>query len=549
MSGERFADVVTSPATRARYEDAGLWTDDTLAGKLLMHADGRADRVAVVDELGSYTFARLASDAMALAGELSNRGVAAGDVVSIQLPNRYEFVVCAAAAQALGCVTNPLLPNYRANELQTVFGVARPAVVVTPAAYRGFDHVGLVTSMGYDGLHLVVGADGSLPSPALALDEVVRAGSSHPLAASDVAAVRAADVSEVIFTSGTEARPKAVMHTEQTANFSVRVAHDDLGMSDEDVVWMPSPLGHSTGFNYGMRFAVHHGLPLVLQDRWDPERAAELIERHRCSYTLAATTFLSDLVGHAARSSADLSSMVRFGCGGAAVPPSLVDAAADVGVEVLRLYGSTEVLVATWNRPGSSTEQRRDTDGTAMSHVEVDVDPTGDVQPVANAGEIVVRGPNTAVGFYQDPERTARTFTPDGWVRSGDVGVMSPDGYLGVVGRLKEIIIRGGVNIAPREIEDIIRGFDEVAAVAIVGVPDDRLGERACACIVPAPGATLDLGTITDRLRAMGVATYKLPERLELLEEMPTTASGKIQKPILLRRILDASDQEVRTDG
>lgn len=545
---DAFTDVVTSPSRRERYEAEGLWTDHTLAGRALEHADSAGDEVAVIDEHGSYTFGRLASDALALAGELRARGVGAGDVVSIQLPNRYELVVCAVAAQALGCVINPLLPNYRERELGTIFAVARPAVVVTPTEYRGFDHIGLVAAMGYRGLHLTVGDGGAIDDGPLSYEAAVDAGRSHPLPTSDIGSVAAASVSEVIFTSGTEAAPKAVMHTEQTANFSVRDAYDDLGMGPDDVVWMPSPLGHSTGFNYGMRFAVYHGLPLVLQDRWDPDHAVELVERHRCSYTLAATTFLSDLVAAARRHPADLSSMTRFGCGGAAVPPSLVDAAAELGITVLRLYGSTEVLVATWNRPWSSVEQRRDTDGAPMSHVDVRIDHEVEAQPVSGAGEILVRGPNTAVGFYRDPERTARTFTSDGWVRSGDVGVMSPDGHLSVVGRLKEIIIRGGVNIAPREIEDIIRGFDDVEAVAIVGVPDDRLGERACACVVPSDGVSIDLETITDRLRALGVATYKLPEVLHVVEQLPTTASGKIQKPILLQQVLEARDREGRAD-
>ena len=163
-------------------------------------------------------------------------------------------------------------------------------------------------------------------------------------------------VSELIFTSGTEATPKAIMHTEQTADFSVRAARDDLGVTDDDVVWMPSPVGHSTGFNYGLRFALYHGLPLVLQDRWDPVTAAATsCSEHACSYTLAATTFLQDLTEAAARRGRPARRPCAFfGCGGAPVPPALVDAAAAVGIEVLRLYGSTEVLVGTWNRPWST---------------------------------------------------------------------------------------------------------------------------------------------------------------------------------------------------
>jgi non-ribosomal peptide synthetase component E (peptide arylation enzyme) len=152
-------------------------------------------------------------------------------------------------------------------------------------------------------------------------------------------------------------------------------------------------------------------------------------------------------------------------------------------------------------------------------------------------GEIFTRGPNTCVGFFADEERTNSTFDTDAWVRSGDLATLDNDGNLTIIGRKKELIIRGGMNITPREIEDLVGGFDEVRAVAVVGTPDDRLGEVVCACIVLEPGTLLTLETVVQRLRDAGVATYKLPQRLELLDELPTTASGKIQKHEILRRI------------
>src|SRR5882757_3154867 len=218
-----------------------------------------------------------------------------------------------------------------------------------------------------------------------------------------------------------------------------------------------------------------------------------------------------------------------FCCGGAPVPAELVRAAAEVGIGVLRLYGSTEVLVGTWNRPDSPEEKRVATDGRAMSHVELRVD---------DDGELFTRGPNTCVGFFADPERTAATFN-DGWVRSGDMVTVNEDGYLTVVGRKKEIIIRGGLNIAPREIEELLVAFPEVKRAAVIGLPDERLGERMCACLVLVPEATLDFETMVERLRAGGLATFKLPQRLELLDELPTTASGKVQKHEIVRTLLD----------
>jgi non-ribosomal peptide synthetase component E (peptide arylation enzyme) len=207
----------------------------------------------------------------------------------------------------------------------------------------------------------------------------------------------------------------------------------------------------------------------------------------------------------------------------------------------LRLYGSTEVLVGTWNRPDAPLAQRMDTDGTPMSDVDVEIrDDDGKPCGPGETGEIFVRGPNTCVGFFADPDRTAATFDEDGWVRSGDLAVVGAHDTLTVAGRKKEIIIRGGINIAPREIEELILAWPEVERVAVVGIPDERLGERGCACVVLRAGATLTFDEMITRLKATGLATYKLPEQLQVLDALPTTASGKIQKFEIVRTIVAA---------
>jgi acyl-CoA synthetase (AMP-forming)/AMP-acid ligase II len=530
-----FGDLVTPDERRAAYLSAGLWDDATLAGRVATHARQRARGTAVIDAGGRHSYGELAATASAVAAGLAQRGVTAGSVVSIQLPNRYEAVVAAVAVQSLGAVINPLLPNYRLRELGHVFRTARPAVIFSAAEYRGFDHRQLVAEVvaetGVAAAHVVV--DGEAGAGGVTFEALCGGGGDS------LGGGTADAVSEIIFTSGTEAQPKAIMHTEQTANFSVRIAHHDLGLDESDVVWMPSPVGHSTGFNYGVRFALYHGLPLVLQDRWEGNAAAELVAAEGCTYTLAATTFLQDLAEAAARAGTTLDSLRYFGCGGAPVPPHLVDLAAERGIQVLRLYGSTEVLVGSWNRPASTRDQKRDTDGVAMSHVEMEIrDDDGAVVAPDEPGELFVRGPNTCVGFFADPERTAATFS-DGWVRSGDVLRMDADGYVTVVGRKKEIIIRGGLNIAPREIEELLLTFPEVERAAVIGLPDERLGERMCACVVLRAGTSVDFPTMIERLKATGLATYKLPERLEVLDALPATASGKIQKHEIVRALTD----------
>ncbi len=541
-----FRDMVTEPECAASYRRDGRWDSTTLSGRLAAVAVAGPARVAVIDRDGKavHTYAELEHDVSLFALWLVDRGVGRGDVVSIQLPNWYEFVVIALATQRVGGIINPLLPIYRRRELLHVLTVAQPKVLCTPAVYRDYDHLAesraVVADSGHSTVHVVV-ADtrpataGAVHAPAVWFADTLardRSGGAAEAGAAGREGERPDVVSELIFTSGTEATPKAIMHTEETANFSVRVAQQDLGLDDSDVVWMPSPIGHSTGFNYGVRLAIYHGLALVLQDRWDAAVACDLIAGHRASYTLASTTFLQDVVAEAERRGGDhLSSMTRFGCGGAPVPPELVRRAGACGIGVLRLYGSTEVLVATWNRPASPVDKKTGTDGVALTGVEVELrDDGGRVCPPGVAGEILVRGPNTCVGFYRDPERTAATFAPGGWVRSGDLATMDEDGYLTVVGRKKEIIIRGGLNITPREIEDLLLDFPEVDRAAVVGLPHERLGERVCACVVLAPGTELEFATMVERLRAIGVATYKLPEQLEILDSLPLTASGKTKK-------------------
>jgi len=532
-------DLVTTPARRDEYLRLGHWDDHTLVGQVRRHAATRPDGPAVIDDADRiHPYRDLAGDAGRVAAQLAAHGIGAGDVVSVQLPNWYETVVVAVAVQAAGAVINPLLPNYRRRELTHVFTTAHPAAIVTPTEYRGVDHVALVEEVvaatGVTPLHVRVGPGGS---GGLTLEEL-RAGPDTPLGPGPTAAA----VSELIFTSGTEASPKAIMHTEQTANFSVRVAYRDLGLTGDDVVWMPSPVGHSTGFNYGLRFALYHGLPLVLQDRWDAAAAIRLARDHHATYTLAATTFLQDVVEEAGRCRLRLPELRCFGCGGAPVPPDLVRAAGEVGIDVLRLYGSTEVLVATWNRPGSPARQRTNTDGVAMSDVDVEIRrDDGTPAPAGEPGEIYVRGPNTCVGFFRDAERTTATFDDAGWVRSGDLGVLDDGAALTVSGRKKEIIIRGGVNIAPREIEELLVGWPEVERAAVVGLPDRRLGERGCACLVLRPGATLTFETLVARLRDAGLAAFKLPESLTILDALPTTASGKVQKHEIVRALTNGS--------
>jgi cyclohexanecarboxylate-CoA ligase len=511
--------------TRAQqYVDEGWWDGSTLAARVHEHALEQPAAIAVVDETtdSRVTYGQLWDDACRVAAFLGEHGVWPGQVVSVQLPNWYETVAVDLGVLVRGAVLNPLLPNYRARELHHILGTARTKLLFTPDEFRGFDHAALGRELHetldtLDG-HVIVRGRGEF------WQHVLGRSSQHVEPSADPAAV-----SEVIFTSGTEATPKGVMHTEHTTNCNVRSAHAVNELTAADVVWVPSPIGHSTGLNFGVRLALYFGMKLVLQDRWDADRAVELIEQERCSYTLAATTFLTDLVHAAERSGGDVSSLTRFGCGGAPVPPEIVRAGANAGINVLRIYGLTEALVVSWNRAGSPFEKRMHTDGLPLPEVELEV----------RADEIMVRGPNVCVGLFDDPERERSIFTDDGWLHTGDAGVLDDDGYLSIVGRKKEIIIRGGLNIAPREIEDLLCELPAVRAAAVIGVPDARLGEIACACLVV--DEPVELADVVEYLTRRDLATYKLPQMLRIVTELPTTPSGKIRKNELRDQILEGT--------
>jgi acyl-coenzyme A synthetase/AMP-(fatty) acid ligase len=538
MASSEMRDLVNPPERVESYRRRGLWTPHTLASQVSAHAAASPDAIAVIDDRGRrrHTYGELCRDAAAVATRLTAAGAGPGRTVSLQLPNCYEAVVCAVAIQSVGAVINPLLPNYRARELTHVFRIARPVAVITPGDYRSWNFPNMIDEARHEsGVHPLNIVHGAGSAGDVALEQVLAgADPDHPLPHTRSA------VSELIFTSGTEATPKAIMHTEENANLAVRTTFADIGVQPGDLVWMPSPVGHSTGFNYGVRAALYHGRTLVLQDQWNASDAVDLIQRFGPSYTLAATTFLRDLVEECERTGTRLPQLRHFGCGGAPVPPELVDRAEAAGICVLRLYGSTEVLCATWNRPGDPLDKRKHTDGRALSNTEIDIrDEHGASLTRSVAGELHIRGPQSSVGFFADPERTQATYLPDGWIRSGDLAELDDDGHLTIVGRKKEIIIRGGVNIAPREIEDMLCTFPEVERAAVIGLPDERLGERTCAVVVLRPGARLPLETMVDRLRTAGLATYKLPQVLHVLPRFPTTPSGKVQKHEIVRWVTE----------
>ena len=485
----------------------------------------------MVEGTARTSFTALAAAAERLAGGLAARGVRAGDVVALQLPNWTETLAVLLAAARLGAVANPVLPIYRRRELGFILAEAGARVLFIPGRYRDCDHRALVRELrpALPALeHVVVVRDQPVDG-ALAYAEVAGPAPGPP--ASD-----AGTIGLLIYTSGTTADAKGVLHSHDTLLAEARSLAAVHGLTAADTVLMPSPLTHISGIVHALLVPAVFGTRAVLMDRWEPAAARALIAAERVTYMIGAPTFLRDL---AAGARGEATSLRLFSCGGADVDPALVrQAAARLGCVAKRVYGSTEFPTVTTTGPDDPPERRIDSEGRAIGANEVRlVDEDGAAVAPGREGEILARGPECFLG-YRNPALNADAFTADGWFRTGDLGTLDAEGYLRITGRRKDIIIRKGENISARELEDLLAAHPAIAEVAVVGVPDAVAGEIACAVLRLRPGARPPtLAEVAEHLTARGLSRRKLPERLEVVADFPRTASGKIVKRALRERL------------
>lgn len=519
-----------------RYTDDGSWAGNLVDGYLEDATAATPDAVAVIDRHRSWSYRELDEAVNRLASALEDRGVVRGDVVSWMLPNRVEALIVHHAAMRLGGVSNPIIPIYRHHETRFILRQARSTVMVVPDEFRGFAYPQMIAEIRDDlpDLRTVVVIGAADPAAGdVAFDDLLTGGRPDPI---DRPGRAADDIALLLYTSGTTSSPKGALHSHDTLDHENRSIIDLYGLTGDDVVFMPSPVGHIIGVLYGMQLPAMLGTAVVLLDVWDPGRALELVEAHRCTFTVAATPFLAGLVSHPSLPDTDVGSLRVFACGGADVPPELIRTATTaLGCTVGRGYGSTEYPTATGGNAADDLAQRAHTDGRPIGRTEIRVE---------TDGELLVRGPEMFLG-YLDGALNDDAFTADGWFRTGDLARVDAGGYVEITGRKKDIIIRGGENISAKEIEDHLFEHPAIADVAVVASPDPVLVERVCAVVVPAPGATVTLDEVVAWLTERRTARQKLPERLVLLDDLPRNASGKVQKFRL--RELVARSQPVPT--
>ncbi|ENH3688935.1 medium-chain fatty-acid--CoA ligase [Escherichia coli] len=532
---------------RAAYRQQGLWGDASLADYWQQTARAMPDKIAVVDNHGaSYNYSALDHAASCLANWMLAKGIESGDRIAFQLPGWCEFTVIYLACLKIGAVSVPLLPSWREAELVWVLNKCQAKMFFAPTLFKQTRPVDLILPLQNQlpQLQQIVGVDKLAPATSsLSLSQII--ADNTPL--TTAITTHGDELAAVLFTSGTEGLPKGVMLTHNNILASERAYCARLNLTWQDVFMMPAPLGHATGFLHGVTAPFLIGARSVLLDIFTPDACLALLEQQRCTCMLGATPFVYDLLNVLEKQPADLSALRFFLCGGTTIPKKVARECQQLGIKLLSVYGSTESSPHAVVNLDDPLSRFMHTDGYAAAGVEIKVvDDARKTLPPGCEGEEASRGPNVFIGYFDEPELTARALDEEGWYYSGDLCRMDEAGYIKITGRKKDIIVRGGENISSREVEDILLQHPKIHDACVVAMPDERLGERSCAYVVlKAPHHSLSLEEVVAFFSRKRVAKYKYPEHIVVIEKLPRTASGKIQKFLLRKDIMRRLTQDV----
>ena len=538
-----------SARTLEAFRSNGYWRDESLAQHVDHWAALDPDFVAVTDGYGSLTRGELRSQAYRLAASLRRLGVERGDRVQVQLPNWNEFVVIYVAVARIGAVLVPTMPVYRHDEVRYVLEHSGAKISFVTEEFRKFRYTDMLAEVRPEvpGLEHVVVVRGKAGADEIAFDSLT-AGELVP-GDDELGPSPTADAPHaIIYTSGTESRPKGCQHTFNTLSFTAYgLGGQVMGLSPDDVVFMPSPITHATGLAVGVATPLILGSGIHLLDVWEPNEGLRRIAEFKTTVSMAATPFLQMALGAIdAGADYDISSMRLWVSAGAPIPEILLREwkAALPGCTLLPVYGSSEGLLVTAVRVDDPVEKVLASDGRAFDGVDLEIrDEEGSIVTAGEEGQIFYGGPGIFLGYWRDPERTAASVDDRGFLASGDLGRVDADGYLRVTGRIKDLIIRGGMNISAREVEEHLLSHPQITGAAAVSMPDPRLGEKVCAFIVvDGPAPTLD--DLADFLRNERKAMMqKIPEKVVVVDQLPTTATGKIQKFVLRQQAATLGDE------
>ncbi len=548
---------LVDPGQAARFRAQGFWRERTYLDEFDDAVAADPDKVASIthrhddpDRRDVISYRQLDRLVDRYAAALLELGVQPGQVVSVQLPNVSRFAALALACGRIGAVINPLVPIFRERELTFILGRTQSPVLIVAGTFRGYDHAAMADR---------VLADLPAGTRAFAVDTQAPVGRVQPFEAhfehvrwedrvstADLRRnqVGPDDLAELQFTSGTTGEPKGVMHTPNTIYAGTRAFADGVGLTAQDSILMPSTLAHQTGFLVGIILPLAAGMKVVYQDVWDPETFCRLADDEQLTFSAGATPFLTDIVATCQRRDRRMASMRAYVCAGAPIPSPLVEATrADAIGSLVAVWGMTENGAVTFTAPDDPVALVADSDGTPVPWMAVRiVGDAGDEVPVGGVGRLLVRGASQTIGYFKRPDLyqaqlQAATDGGGDWFDTGDLARRRPDGGIRIAGRTKDLVIRGGENVPVVEVEAVLFGHPKVREIAVIGYPDARLGERACAVVVPEEGAEPPaLEDLTAFLAQTGMAKQFWPERLEVVDAMPKTPSGKIQKFALRAR-------------
>jgi len=545
---------IISPELASRYRQEGYWTDKTLSQYFNETVKTYADKTAIVYQEQRISYSELAEKVNRVAAHLIKAGLRKGDVLSVQLPNWPEFIYLFYGAIKAGIVFNPIHVPYRKRELEFILRFSNSKGLVIPDHFAKFDYTNMVEELWPQLPDLkrvwVVGRqlrEGMSPAaelwegrmPGEEIEALLSSCSPGP-----------DDPFLLMYTSGTEADPKGVVHSHNTISSLGEGITKGMGMSPEEIVYTPSPFTHALGILLGPWAAIYWGAQIVIQETFNPEDTLRSIEEHRVTFFAGTPSHIIAMLQVPNLQQYDLSSLKTIFTGGASCPVEVIkEATARFGCRVASLYGMTEG-VATYTRLDDPPDVISETVGRPGPGFEVRIfDEEKRPLPQGITGEIGARGPSLFLCYYKNQQATRETRTSDGWFLTGDLGYIDQGGNLRIVGRKKDMIIRGGKNIYPIEIEELMYAHPKVVEAALVGMPDHRLGERNCLFLVLKPGEKMTLEEVVSYLKEKGIAIYKLPERLEIRSELPMTPSKKIWKRFLRDEIARILEREAKEGG
>jgi len=555
-----------SPQEIDQYYRAGLWSTDTFHDLLARRVEENPDKVFATDGTRSLTFRELFDAGQRLAVGLHRHGLRRGDTAAVQLPNWVEFIQVLTALSRLGVIMVPIMPIYRREDVSYVLSNAGIRAVFTPAHFGKFGYLDMYLGLRQEHPELTIAVARPDSSAHDSADADANVFTLHQLEAdTDDDSARAElgsppgpdDPFVIVYTSGTTSRPKGCVHTFNTYCAGARALVGPFGYTEADVQFGPSPIAHTTGLVTSVLLPMLTGAATHVMAKWDPIRGIEEIQRFGCTAAVTAPTFLHTLLSDYDAQCHDLSTLRLWTCAGAPIPAAVVKQAGATlpKIKVLSLYGRSENLVTTTCSVTDDVSRALTTDGRAMpgSQVKI-VDGDGREVPRGTEGDIAYRGPAHMIEYLANPGETAALFTNDGFSKSGDLGKMTDDGYVRVTGRTKDIVIRGGMNISVREIEEHLAHHPALKAFSVVGMPDERLGEKVCCYLVTKPGHdTPNVEDLREYLLSQGMPIQKTPERVVVVDSLPMTATGKVLKHELRkdiqRRLQDEAMQSREVAG